>query len=107
MARLVKIDPLTRIEGHLAFHVEVENQRIVNAFCSGEMFRGFEAILQGRHPLDAQQVTHWNCSPRDDQGQPGAVKQALIGTPVLDEHQPLEAARVVRSFDPCIACAVH
>ena len=51
--------------------------------------------------------TTWNCSPRDDQGQPGAVEQALIGTPVLDEHHPLEAARVVRSFDPCIACAVH
>ena len=27
MARSVKIDPLTRIEGHLAFRVEVENQR--------------------------------------------------------------------------------
>lgn len=61
MARSVKIDPLTRIEGHLAFRIEVENQRVVEAFCSGEMFRGFEAILQGRDPLDAQQITQRIC----------------------------------------------
>ncbi|HOE21103.1 MAG TPA: nickel-dependent hydrogenase large subunit [Spirochaetota bacterium] len=24
-----------------------------------------------------------------------------------DPKNPIEAARVVRSFDPCIACAVH
>ncbi len=51
--------------------------------------------------------TTWNCSPRDDSGNPGAVEQALIGTPVNDSENPLEAARIVRSFDPCIACAVH
>lgn len=51
--------------------------------------------------------TTWNCSPRDDQGIPGPVEQALVGTPVADDKNPLEAARVVRSFDPCIACAVH
>lgn len=51
--------------------------------------------------------TTWNCSPRDDRGTPGAVEQALVGTPVADAGNPIEAARVVRSFDPCIACAVH
>lgn len=51
--------------------------------------------------------TTWNCSPRDDKGRPGAVEQALVGTPVKDDESPIEAARVVRSFDPCIACAVH
>lgn len=51
--------------------------------------------------------TTWNCSPRDDTGVPGAVEQALIGTPISDEKNPIEATRVVRSFDPCIACAVH
>ncbi len=49
----------------------------------------------------------WNCSPRDDKGTPGPVEQALVGTPVADLDNPLEAARVVRSFDPCLACAVH
>jgi len=51
--------------------------------------------------------TTWNCSPRDDKGRPGAVEQALAGTPIKDSGNPIEAARVVRSFDPCIACAVH
>ncbi|MBF0452009.1 MAG: nickel-dependent hydrogenase large subunit [Candidatus Magnetomorum sp.] len=51
--------------------------------------------------------TTWNCSPRDDQGRPGALERALEGTPVEDPENPIEAVRVVRSFDPCIACAVH
>jgi Ni,Fe-hydrogenase I large subunit len=51
--------------------------------------------------------TTWNCSPRDDRGQPGPVEHALIGTVVDDPQQPIEVARIVRSFDPCIACAVH
>ena len=51
--------------------------------------------------------TTWNCSPRDDKGTPGPVEQALVGTPIEDSENPIEAARVVRSFDPCIACAVH
>jgi len=51
--------------------------------------------------------TTWNCSPRDGRGQPGPVETALEGTPVADPGNPIEAARVVRSFDPCLACAVH
>jgi len=51
--------------------------------------------------------TTWNCSPRDDRGQLGAVEQAIEGTPVKDPSQPIEVGRIVRSFDPCIACAVH
>jgi Ni,Fe-hydrogenase I large subunit len=51
--------------------------------------------------------TTWNCSPRDDQGNPGPVEYALVGTAVKDPAQPIEVARIVRSFDPCIACAVH
>ncbi|MBL7120258.1 MAG: nickel-dependent hydrogenase large subunit, partial [Dehalococcoidia bacterium] len=51
--------------------------------------------------------TTWNCSPRDDNEQPGPVEQALIGTKVKDEGNPFEIVRIVRSFDPCIACAVH
>jgi ferredoxin hydrogenase large subunit/hydrogenase large subunit len=51
--------------------------------------------------------TTWNCSPRDATGQPGPVEKALEGVPVANPEQPIEAGRVVRSFDPCIACAVH
>jgi len=49
----------------------------------------------------------WNLSPRDDKDQPGPVEQALIGTKVKDENNPFEIVRIVRAFDPCIACAVH
>jgi len=51
--------------------------------------------------------TCWNASPRDDQHQPGPIEKALVGTPVADSQQPVEVLRVVHSFDPCLACAVH
>jgi len=51
--------------------------------------------------------TTWYNGPRDDKGKRGPVEQALIGTPIADAKNPIEAARVVRSFDPCLACAVH
>ncbi len=51
--------------------------------------------------------TTWNCSPRDDRDQPGPVEQALIGTRVKDKENPFEIVRIVRSFDPCLACAIH
>jgi Ni,Fe-hydrogenase I large subunit len=51
--------------------------------------------------------TTWNCSPRDDKGVMGPIEQALIGCPVADTENPIEPCRLVRSFDPCIACAVH
>ncbi len=51
--------------------------------------------------------TNWNASPRDDDDQMGPIEQALIGTPVADIDKPIEVLRVVHSFDPCIACAVH
>jgi hydrogenase large subunit len=37
----------------------------------------------------------------------GPIEQALIGTPIADPENPIEIVRVVRSFDPCLACAVH
>jgi hydrogenase large subunit len=51
--------------------------------------------------------TTWNAGPRDDKNQPGPIEQALIGTPVADPDNPIEPLRVVRSFDPCLACAIH
>jgi hydrogenase large subunit len=51
--------------------------------------------------------TCWNASPKDGQAIPGPVEQALIGTPVQDPDRPIEALRVIHSFDPCVSCAVH
>jgi [NiFe] hydrogenase large subunit len=49
----------------------------------------------------------WNFGPRDASGTPGPVEQALVDTPVADQARPLEVLRVVHSFDPCLACAIH
>jgi hydrogenase large subunit len=51
--------------------------------------------------------TCWNASPMDDHGKLGPVEQALVGTPVQNEAQPIEVLRVIHSFDPCLSCAVH
>ncbi|MCJ7693268.1 MAG: nickel-dependent hydrogenase large subunit [Sedimentisphaerales bacterium] len=51
--------------------------------------------------------TAWNASPKDDKGQPGPVEQALIGTKVKDKDNPFELVRIIRAFDPCLACSVH
>jgi len=49
----------------------------------------------------------WNASPRDQLNQVGPIEAALIGLPIADLNQPVEVLRVVHSFDPCMACAVH
>jgi hydrogenase large subunit len=62
------------------------------------------------HKIDTYQCvvpTTWNGSPRDDNGRPGPFEQALEGTPVRDTENPYELVRIVRSFDPCLACAIH
>lgn len=50
--------------------------------------------------------TTWNASPRDGDGVPGPIEQALTGTRVKGDGL-VEAGRIVRSFDPCLACAVQ
>jgi ferredoxin hydrogenase large subunit/hydrogenase large subunit len=73
--------------GALGHWIEIENYRI----------KRYQCVVP----------TTWNCSPCDDRGQPGPVELALLDTEVADPTQPIEVARIVRSFDPCLACAVH
>lgn len=52
--------------------------------------------------------TTWNFSPRDAEGVPGALEQALEGAPVQPgEQTPVAVQHIVRSFDPCMVCTVH
>jgi Ni,Fe-hydrogenase I large subunit len=52
--------------------------------------------------------TTWNFSPRDAEGVPGALEQALVGTLVDEgERDPIRVQHIVRSFDPCMVCTVH
>lgn len=73
--------------GALGHWIEIKEQKIAN----------YQCVVPST----------WNLSPKDDKEQPGPVEQALIGTKVKDENNPFEIMRIVRSFDPCIACAVH
>jgi len=61
MANRIIVDPITRIEGHLKIEVEIENGKVVNAWSSGQMFRGIEMILQGRDPRDAHHFVQRSC----------------------------------------------
>ncbi len=74
--------------GSLGHWVKIKNGRILN----------YQIIAP----------TTWNFSPRDAQGVPGALEQALVGAPLRDdEREPISVQHVVRSFDPCMVCTVH
>ncbi len=73
--------------GALGHWIEIKDKKIAN----------YQAVVP----------TTWNASPRDDNGNPGPIEQALIGTEVKDKDNPFELVRIVRSFDPCLACSIH
>ncbi|GGZ44936.1 MULTISPECIES: nickel-dependent hydrogenase large subunit [Shewanella] len=51
--------------------------------------------------------TTWNAGPVDAKGQMGPYEASLIGLKLEDPAKPLEVIRIIHSFDPCMACAVH
>lgn len=51
--------------------------------------------------------TTWNLGPRDADGNPGVFEAAVEGTAVPDVSDPTDVMRTIRSFDPCLGCAVH
>ncbi len=73
--------------GALGHWIEIKDQKIAN----------YQAVVP----------TTWNASPRDANGNPGPIEQAIIGTRIKDKDNPYEIVRIVRSFDPCLACAIH
>ncbi|HRZ14253.1 MAG TPA: nickel-dependent hydrogenase large subunit [Candidatus Omnitrophota bacterium] len=73
--------------GALGHWIKIEKKKIAN----------YQAVVP----------TTWNCGPRDDKGVRGPVEEAMIGTAIADTENPIEIVRIIRSFDPCIACAVH
>lgn len=61
MAKILNIDPLSRVEGHLKIETEVDRGVIVAARIGGRMYRGLEHLLLGRHPVDAARITQRTC----------------------------------------------
>lgn len=66
--------------------------------------------IRNGHLLNYQIIapTTWNFSPRDAEGTPGVLEQALQGTAVTEgDNHPVIVQHIVRSFDPCMVCTVH
>lgn len=65
MSTITIVDPVTRIEGHMKVEVTIDKadgiQKVLDAKCSGTLFRGFETLLVGRHPWDAPAITERIC----------------------------------------------
>jgi hydrogenase large subunit len=51
----ITIDPVNRIEGHLKVEMTVNDLSglVSGAKCTGNLFRGFEMIMNKRDPRDA------------------------------------------------------
>ncbi|MBE9581357.1 MAG: nickel-dependent hydrogenase large subunit, partial [Proteobacteria bacterium] len=49
----------------------------------------------------------WNASPRCEKNHRGQYEESLIGAPIPDADNPINVVRIIRSFDPCLACAIH
>lgn len=47
------LGPFNRVEGDLEVRIEIEDGRVAAAWVNSPLYRGFEQILAGKHPLDA------------------------------------------------------
>ncbi len=47
------VGPFNRVEGDLEVRLDVADGRVRQAWVNAPMYRGFEQILQGKHPMDA------------------------------------------------------
>ncbi|MBI3596464.1 MAG: nickel-dependent hydrogenase large subunit [Nitrospirae bacterium] len=93
MSRII-IDPITRIEGHLAIEVEVEGGKVKDAWASGTLFRGFEIVLKDRDPRDAYHITQRICGvcPTSHSHAAALCLESAVGI-----HPP-EMGRLVRNM---------
>ena len=67
-----------------------------------------EKVTGGK--IDGYQIiipTTWNLAPINQNGEHGPIEQAVIGAPIEDIEKPINALRLVHSYDPCVSCAVH
>ena len=73
--------------GLLSHWIVIDNQRIKN----------YQAVVPST----------WLSAPRNADDEPSSYEVALNGSPIADPARPLEPLRIIHSFDPCLACAVH
>jgi hydrogenase large subunit len=84
----------------------------------GEGVRGamtHHVLIKDKKVADYQilSASTWVASPRDPFSVPGPCESAVMNTPLLEESvKPedftgIDILRAIRSFDPCLYCAVH
>jgi hydrogenase large subunit len=93
---------------------DIDFSRPVTGSGSGYSFAARGALIHNVQAKDGRIAKYnmivpstWNFGPRTETGL-GVTEQALVGTPVeYGETDSVEVGRVVRSYDPCTACAIH
>jgi len=103
---------LDEIDPNEPFWTSHESADEADGFALTEAPRGtlghWISLAQGRiRNCQVVTPTGWNLSPRDSEGRPGPLEQALVGTPVPEPQKAVNVALVVRSYDPCLYCSVH
>lgn len=98
MPTITVMDPVTRIEGHMKVEVTIDSvagrTQVIDARCTGTLFRGFETLLLGRSPLDAPVITQRICGVC-----PIAHGQtAVLALENVSEYLPLRNARLMRNL---------
>ena len=103
---LGELDPNGQCEAAVEVPFEAEGMGLTEA-ARGALGHWVK-IRGGRiERYEAVVPTTWNDSPLDGAGQHGPIEAALLGLEVPDADNPLPVVRVIHSFDPCLACAVH
>lgn len=103
---------LSRIDLHDSFYTKPVEPASGKGFGSTEAARGALSdwiVLEDGKIANYQVVTPtaWNIGPRDASETLGPIEKALVGSPIVDQNDPVELGHVARSFDSCLVCTVH
>jgi Ni,Fe-hydrogenase I large subunit len=91
----VIIDPLTRIEGHVRITCAVENGKVVDAWNTATLFRGFEMIMKNRKPADCWHFAMRICGVCPT---PHGINAAVAAEKAMGLEKVPENAQLVRNM---------
>ena len=84
MTRII-VGPFNRVEGDLEVTLEVKDGRVAEAWAGSPLYRGFEQILRGKHPMDALMFAPRICGIC-------SVSQSMAAASALADAMGLKAA---------------
>ena len=90
----IRLDPITRIEGHMSVETVVDDGVVKEARVAGTLFRGFEMMMIGHSPLDVIQYAQRFCGVCP-------TAHAIASAQALDAALgivPTENGRVIRNL---------